>query len=73
MCKLENIVEQLHSFRSEAKELIFNACLAALWARGFVVDESKELPADKRKLNYFSATDFNMLNYMQRHLRKIKN
>jgi len=73
MCKLENVVEQLHDIRSETKELIFNACLVALSSRGFVVDESKELPADKRKLNFFSAIDLDMLNYVQRHSRKIKN
>lgn len=41
MEKLESVMRRVKKFREIAKEIVNNACHAALLAKGFIVDESQ--------------------------------
>lgn len=52
MYKFETLLKRVEEFRDIAKEIVSNACYGALFAKGFIVDETKiESGIYKTRLN----------------------
>lgn len=43
MIQMETLQAKLNDFRMVTKEILVNACTGALLAKGFVIDETKDL------------------------------